>query len=157
MNLGKPFCGKKYLSIAGTMMTLVLGLAMAGQVWAADPTGAPASGGGLSAIKSGVTKTAGGAGLGSSQGVTLESVIGSLISAVLSLVGIILLCYLIYGGFRWMTAGGDAKGVSEAQAIIKNAVIGIIIIAAAYFIADFVLRMLANATSATPTGAPATK
>jgi len=149
MNPGKKICGKKYLSIAGTMMTLVLGLAMAGQVWAADPTGAPASGGGLSAIKSGVTKTAGGAGLGSTSSPSLETVIGLIINSILSMVGIILLCYLIYGGFRWMTAGGDTKGVTEAQAIIKNAVIGIIIIALAYVIADWVLKMLITASSGT--------
>lgn len=144
---------------AETVLVLGLGLSLAGQVWAADT--APSTGGtqgtsGLAAIKSGVTKTAGGAGLGSTSSPNLETVIGLIINSVLSLVGIILLGYMIYGGFRWMTAGGDAKAVTEAQAIMKNAVIGIIIIALSYLIADWVLRMLISASSGT-VQTPATK
>ncbi len=101
---------------------------------------------GASAIRGGLDSAAGTSGLKSQGDVKLESVVGSLISSALSLVGVLLLAYLIYGGFKYMTAGGSGKGTEEAISIIKNAVIGIIIIVLAYYIADFVLSRLVEAT-----------
>lgn len=72
----------------------------------------------------------------------LPVIIGSIISTLLSFVGVLLLCYLIYAGFLWMTAGGDKTKVSTATTTIRNAIIGLVIIMAAYAIADFVLTTL---------------
>ncbi len=76
----------------------------------------------------------------------MESVVGNLISVLLSVVGVLLLVYLIYGGFKYMTAGGSQEGVKEGISIIKNAVIGLIIIVLSYYIADFVLKRLIEST-----------
>ena len=89
----------------------------------------------------------------------LSTSIGQIVSGVMGLIGSIMFLYLLYGGFRWMVAGGDAKGVSEAQSIIKNAVIGIAIIIFAYTLASFVIDRLASVASApaaTPASAPPT-
>ena len=83
----------------------------------------------------------------------LSTAIGNVVSGVMGLVGSIMFVYLLYGGFRWMVAGGDAKGVSEAQSIIKNAVIGIAIIIFSYTLASFVIDRLASV--ATTPAAPA--
>lgn len=48
--------------------------------------------------------------------------------------GIALLFYLIYGGFKLMTSGGDPAAMKEARAIITNAVVGFVIIFVAYWI-----------------------
>jgi hypothetical protein len=58
----------------------------------------------------------------------------------------------MYGGFLWMTAGGDMGKVKEATAIIRNAVIGLVIIAASYAIANFVITQIATATSGASQG-----
>ena len=110
--------------------------------------------GGLTAIQKGIQSTAQGAQLPTTGG-DLPTMIGAIISSVLALVGVILFGYMIYGGFRWMTAGGDAKAVTDAQAILKNAVIGIVIIALAYAITNYIIGALINAQSTT-TGTPAT-
>jgi hypothetical protein len=51
---------------------------------------------------------------------------------------------MIYGGVTWMTARGEGKKVETAQGAIQAAVIGLIIISAAYaitaFIGDFTLN-----------------
>ncbi|MFA6161571.1 MAG: hypothetical protein WCT54_02400 [Patescibacteria group bacterium] len=111
-----------------------------------------AAGGGLDAIKEGVNNTAAGAGLDAGgDGGNLEAVVGKLIGAVMGLVGVILFAYMVYGGFRWMTAGGDAKAITEAQSIIRNAIIGIVIITLAYAITGFVIQTLINSqTAVTP-------
>jgi hypothetical protein len=59
------------------------------------------------------------------------------IKLFLTFVRIILLIYILVAGFKWMTAAGNQDRVSEARKQIGNAVIGIIIILAAYVITSF--------------------
>ena len=79
---------------------------------------------------------------------TVESVAGSAIKAFLSILGVIFLLLLIYGGYTWMTAQGNEEGVATAKKIITAAVIGLVIIMASYAITDFVLFNLEGATLA---------
>lgn len=81
----------------------------------------------------------------------LVGLIGGFIKIVLGLLGLALLGYLMYGGFLWMTAGGDGGQVTKAKDVMKNAVIGIIIISSSYIISDFVMKQLANTTTSTTT------
>lgn len=67
---------------------------------------------------------------------------GNVIGAFFSVLGIIFLGYTIYGGWIWMSARGDEQRVTEAKTIIRNAVIGIIILVGAYAITFFVLTAL---------------
>lgn len=91
-------------------------------------------------IKGGLDKAAGPS---FTTGATdLPTIIGSIISVLLSLVGVLLLVYLLYGGFLWMTAQGDETKVKNARNLIKNTIIGLFIIVAAYAIANFVLEQL---------------
>jgi hypothetical protein len=66
---------------------------------------------------------------------------------VLGFLGIVLLFYFLYGGFKWMTAGGNEEGVEEAKTMIKNAVIGLVIVMASYALSSFVLSNLVAVTS----------
>lgn len=92
-----------------------------------------------------------GAGVATPQASDTQQIIGSLIGAALSLVGIVLFGYFLFGGFLWMTAGGDDKKVSDAKKYLRNAVIGLVIIVAAYAISQFVLSQIAGSLS--PAGA----
>lgn len=71
---------------------------------------------------------------------SLGEVIGGYLNAAFGLLGVILVVLVIYAGFLWMTASGNADQVKKAKGILINAVIGIIIIMAAYAITDFVLK-----------------
>jgi hypothetical protein len=85
--------------------------------------------------------------VGSKAGLTsreLPDIIGQLINIVLGFMGILLLAYLLYAGFLWMTAGGDSKQVDKAKDMIRNAIIGLIIIVASFAISNFVLTQLVN-------------
>ncbi|MBU2566837.1 hypothetical protein KKG46_04755 [Patescibacteria group bacterium] len=130
-------------------------LAIVGMLLIVQPALTQAAG--VDSIQSGLGEAAGTAGLKTSQG-SLPAMAGLLINSALSVLGIVLLGYLLYGGFRWMTAGGDSAQVDKAKATLRNAVIGLVIIVASYAIADFVLGELLKATSGgTTSGAiPAT-
>lgn len=62
--------------------------------------------------------------------------------------GVLLLVYIIYAGFLWMTSDGDT-GTKKAKDMIKNAVIGLVIIVSAFAISSFVLTQLAGLQSTT--------
>ena len=82
------------------------------------------------------------AGLASSD---LPTVLGDIISTLLTLLGIIFLVLVLYAGWLWMTAGGDAKQVDKAKEIMLRAVVGLIILLAAYSISSFVITALTDA------------
>lgn len=77
--------------------------------------------------------------------------IGNIISAILALVGIALVVILIYAGMLYMTAAGAAEKVETAKRMMAEAVIGIIIVLAAYAIATFVITSLTKAITFIPT------
>ncbi len=115
----------------------------------AQSAAAPSGGGFADRVKQGVSAAGTPAGLTSSP--PLETLIGNIISTVLGFLGVILLGYILYAGFLWMTAGGDSKKVETATTMIRNAIIGLLIIVAAYAITTFVLARL----TATSSGASA--
>lgn len=97
--------------------------------------------GGIAGATDQVNQVAQTAGVGSTD---LLTIIGTIINVFLSLCGIILLGLILYAGWLWMTAGGDAGKIEKAQKYIKNAVIGLVIIASAFAIVRFVMGWLGN-------------
>jgi hypothetical protein len=73
---------------------------------------------------------------------TLDERISNFISIFLSLLGVIFLGLMIYGGYNWMTAAGDEQKVDKAKNTIRSAIIGLIIVIAAYAISVFVITRL---------------
>lgn len=76
----------------------------------------------------------------------LVSIIGTVITVLLSLLGVIFLLLLIYGGVLWMTSRGNDEAVTKAKQILTDSIIGLIIILAAYAISRFVIDALVKAT-----------
>lgn len=72
--------------------------------------------------------------------------ISTIINTVLSFLGVIFLILMVYGGYMWMTAAGDEQKVDKAKDLIKNAIIGLIIVIAAYAISYFVLGEFGGST-----------
>lgn len=75
---------------------------------------------------------------------SISSVIGKIIGVVLSFVGVIFLILIIYAGFTWMLARGNDADVKKAKDLMYDAVVGLIIILAAYAITAFVGNTLAK-------------
>ncbi|MFH1232593.1 MAG: hypothetical protein V1651_01860 [Patescibacteria group bacterium] len=82
------------------------------------------------------------AGYNTGASVSLLAVISTIINVVLSLLGVIFLVLIIYAGFNWMTAAGDEKKVETAKGTITTAIIGLIVVLAAFTISWFVIGQL---------------
>lgn len=87
-------------------------------------------------------KAAGGAGYTTDANVSIEGTISVIIKTALSFLGVIFLILMIYGGYLWMTAGGNEQQVEKAKSLITAAIIGLIIVVSAYAISYFVMAKL---------------
>jgi Zn-dependent protease with chaperone function len=80
--------------------------------------------------------------------------IARIIRVAMSLLGIIVVMIVLYGGFLWMTAGGNSEQVDKAKKFIISGIIGLAIVLSAYAVATFVINQLVSATTAGATWAP---
>jgi len=81
-------------------------------------------------------------GVGLSSNANLPGTIGNIVKGLLTLIGVLFLVLLIYAGFLWMTDMGDGKKAQKAREIIKNSVIGLILVFISYGITLFVVNQL---------------
>lgn len=72
----------------------------------------------------------------------MAQVVATVIKAFLGMLGIIFICLLVYAGYMWLTAQGDEEKVTKAKQTIQRAVIGLVIVTAAYAITYFVFANL---------------
>ncbi|NTW22483.1 hypothetical protein HGA34_02980 [Candidatus Falkowbacteria bacterium] len=72
----------------------------------------------------------------------VATIVATAIKAFIGLLGIIFVVLIVYSGYSWMTAGGDETKITKAKNTISRAVIGLIIVLAAYSITYFVFSNL---------------
>lgn len=78
-------------------------------------------------------------------GDTLGSDVTTIINAVIGVLGIVAVVVIIIGGVTYMTSSGDAGKVKKAKDTILYGVIGLIVVALAFAIVNFVIgNLLAN-------------
>ena len=65
---------------------------------------------------------------------SLGGVFGTLLPQIFIIAGLLLFAYLIFGGFKFLTSGGNEDSIEQAKNTITTAVIGMIIIFAFYWI-----------------------
>jgi len=73
---------------------------------------------------------------------SIDTIVGTVISALLGLLGVIFLVLIVYGGYIWMIARGDEAKVEKAKTTIINSTIGLAIVLAAYAITYYVLTAI---------------
>lgn len=72
----------------------------------------------------------------------ISTFVGEIINALLGLTGLIFFILMVYGGFLWMTARGEEDRTKKAKTLIISAVIGVIVIVAAYALTNFLFTKL---------------
>jgi type IV secretory pathway VirB2 component (pilin) len=77
----------------------------------------------------------------------LSTSVNKIIAWALGSLGLIAVVLIVYGGFMWMTAGGNEERISKAKQIISAAIIGLIIILLAAAIVYFIGQGVNNAAS----------
>ncbi|MCR4280293.1 MAG: Ig-like domain-containing protein [Candidatus Komeilibacteria bacterium] len=76
----------------------------------------------------------------------LKSIIVLIVRIAFGFLGLVAVILILYGGFMWMTAGGNQDRIDKAKRILRNTAIGLVIILAAFGIVEFVFRQLGWAT-----------
>jgi len=84
------------------------------------------------------------------------NLISNAINSALGFLGIIAVILFIYAGGLWLTAAGSEDKVTKAKKIMKNAVIGIVIVALAYGITAAVFNLVIPASAPAPAPAAGT-
>lgn len=92
--------------------------------------------------KTGTTAVIGSTNTGAGYASSLGGFLSSMLTVVMAVAGLALLIMLLWGGISWITSGGDKSKAEEARSRITTAVIGIIVLAAAYALLLFVLKIL---------------
>lgn len=115
------------------VLALILGLTLLVQ---ADPA--------LALFKSNAADEAcKGVGLGSSGcGSTsqLNTIITNIVNVISIVVGVASVIMIMFGGFKYITSAGDSSKAGTAKSTIVYAVIGLVLVAFAQFIVQFVLN-----------------
>lgn len=70
----------------------------------------------------------------------------TLIQILLSFLGVIFIILMVYGGYLWMTAHGNEDQLTKAKKLITAAIIGLIVVLAAYAITWFVMKQISTQT-----------
>lgn len=73
---------------------------------------------------------------------TLGGVVSSIVPYLFTIAGLLLLLYLIFGGFSLMMSRGDPKAMEAAKGKITNAAIGFAIVFTAYWLVQLLSAIL---------------
>lgn len=112
------------------IITAGVGAATLGLVYTQN---AFAAGNGLTNVQSGVTTTETAAG-----GLSMQTVISTVIGTMLFIVGLLAVVMLIYGGIRYVTSHGDKAQVTAAKETIMYAVVGLVVAIAAFAVVQWI-------------------
>lgn len=85
----------------------------------------------------------------------LSQTILTVLIGLLVLVGVIALIFVIYGGLKYITSGGDEAGAKEGKKAVQYAIMGIIIIGIAGIIVNFALNAVGLPNLGGPANLPA--
>jgi hypothetical protein len=75
----------------------------------------------------------------------IPTTIGTIVGVGLAFIGVLFLILMIYGGFTWMIARGNQQDVTKAKDLFEAAIIGLVIVMAAYAITAYIGSILSAA------------
>ncbi|MFA5133378.1 MAG: pilin [Patescibacteria group bacterium] len=87
------------------------------------------------------------AGFKTTEDAGLPATVGKIINILLSILGVLFVVLMIYGGILWMTSFGNDQKITKAKDLIISAVIGLVIIVLAYAISNFIVGQLIKTTT----------
>jgi uncharacterized membrane protein len=82
---------------------------------------------------------------GGSTPTDIRLTLAKIISVVLGFLGIVFIVLAVLAGFQYMTSEGNEEKTKEAMALLRNAIIGIIIILSAWILTRYAIIVLGKA------------
>lgn len=76
-----------------------------------------------------------------------EDVTVSIVNWILGILSLLAVIFILIGGFMWMTAAGNEEKIEKAKKILTAAIIGLIIILAAWGISLYAISTFTEATT----------
>ena len=73
------------------------------------------------------------------SGAQLDGIIETIINILSIVIGVVSVIMIIIGGFKYIVSGGDSSAVTGAKNTILYAIIGLVVVALAQVIVQFVL------------------
>lgn len=70
--------------------------------------------------------------------------IARIVQIALGFLGTVMFILMLYGGWLWMTAGGNSEQIDQAKKVLTNAAIGFAIILMSYGLTVFIIRSLTD-------------
>ncbi len=92
-------------------------------------------------------QTGGTAAMGDSANANLPVVIGNIVRAIIVICSLVLTVYIVQAGYKYMQAGGDPAMTTKAKDMIKNGIIGLVIMLLAYSISSYVISWMVKAAT----------
>jgi hypothetical protein len=154
---------KNYMLILSSALLLSVPVLVPAAVSAAKPSGGGAAVGSngnctgtADSIATGASAASNTSGTGDNGSVTcgqvtdstsgIQKLAGQIVNVFSIIVGIAAVVMIIYGGFRYVTSGGDSGSVGNAKNTLIYAIVGLIIVALAQIIVHFVLSSTSSVT-----------
>jgi len=75
------------------------------------------------------------------QPTDIRTIAINVVKIFLSLLAIIFIIYIMWGGFKWMTAGANEDRVKQAKHQIRSAIFGIVIILISYALTELLVQL----------------
>lgn len=79
----------------------------------------------------------------------LETVFTSVVTGLLALGGTTLFIMLLSAGFKFLTSGGDQKGIESAKNTITNSILGLVLLASSFLILRIIGQFTGTGTTIT--------
>ena len=79
--------------------------------------------------------------------VSIYTVLGRVITVIISIAGFLSLVLILRSGLQIMTAGGDANKVGEAKKRLIYLVIGLVVLVASGILSNFILALVSGAVA----------
>ncbi|MBI2411337.1 MAG: Ig-like domain-containing protein [Candidatus Kerfeldbacteria bacterium] len=87
------------------------------------------------------------AGIASSLGNNdIISIVVDIVNVALSLMALVAVIFIIYGGYMWLTSAGNPDKVNKAKAVLRNAGIGLVIIMVSWGLVLWLIGFFSDAT-----------
>ncbi len=79
---------------------------------------------------------------GAATSTNASALLATVTQWILGIVAAVAILFIIYGGFRYITANGNSQQMETAKNIIIKAIIGLVIVVVAYVIVQVVIAAL---------------
>lgn len=73
---------------------------------------------------------------------SIPELVANILKAAVGIVGAVALLIFVYGGFLWLTSGGEAGKVQQGKDAMKWAIVGLFVVFSSYALVSFVLSAL---------------